>query len=257
MGMEPSVRYIKKRASPKLLEQWRAPRLVKDAGPGLTCSYGELRRAQDVLDAVEDGLFAEQGGICAYTGQSIRLGSSGTNSPRREVGFHIEHLLPQKFCTFENGRSGFDADYQNLVACWPPPNVQFEPAYGARKKGDWPSCSSQQEFVSPLVPSCSSRFQFNQQGEIHPTQAEDQAAKVTIERLGLDNSELIALRKEAIRGALSPKPNQPLTRAQQETVRARIRQQVASLESGGQVALVPYCFVIESVLSARLARTKS
>lgn len=170
MGMEPSVRYIKKRASPKLLEQWRAPRLVKDAGPGLTCSYGELRRDQDVLDAVEDGLFAEQGGICAYTGQSIRLGSSGTNSPRREVGFHIEHLLPQKFCTLENGRSGF---------------------------------------------------------------------------------------KEAIRGALIPKPNQPLTRAQQETVLARLRQQVASLESGGQVTLVPYCFVIESVLSARLARTKS
>jgi len=195
-----TVRTIKKRSQPKVLTQWRAPRLAAGRTDGMECIYDEMRRRQDVLEAVEDSLLAEQGSLCAYTGQRIDIEPSKSEAgDRREVDFHIEHLTPQV-----RGYYGQDTDYANLVACWPRPNCGFEPSYGARKKGNWPSPAEQDLFVSPLRDDCSKRFVFNRRGEIKPAKVGDTAAEETIRRLVLCNRTLTALRREAIRGALSP-----------------------------------------------------
>ena len=129
------VRTINKFPLPRRLTEWRAPRMLAERPQATQCDYESLRNAPDVLEVVENALFAEQGGICAYTGHGISLtpvdAQSGTH---RYVDFHIEHLTPQNHCIY-----GQDADYMNLVACWPRPNCGFEPEYGARRKGNWPS----------------------------------------------------------------------------------------------------------------------
>jgi len=127
------VRTIRKRSPPSALTQWRAPRLPANRPDGMECSYDEMRGQQDVLEAVEASLLAEQGGLCAYTGRNIEPSKSAATNPRK-VDFHVEHMTAQAHCAY-----GQDTDYANLVACWPRPNCGFEPSYGARKKGNWPS----------------------------------------------------------------------------------------------------------------------
>ena len=119
----PSLRTIRKQSPPPVLTEWRMPRLVGNRTAGMDCTYAEMRRDHDVLRAVEDGLSMEQGGICAYTGiRIVRTRQSGSTL-QRDVNFHIEHLVPQTYCTY-----GQDTEYANLVACWPGPNCQSLPA---------------------------------------------------------------------------------------------------------------------------------
>ena len=119
------VRTIKKRRAPNALVEWRARRLAKNRPEGMECTYEEMRKEPAVREAVEEGLFQEQGGLCAYTGTGLAM-----RARTEGVNFHIEHLIPQTHCD-----PGEDTAYDNLVACWPRPNCGFEPTYGARKKG--------------------------------------------------------------------------------------------------------------------------
>jgi hypothetical protein len=129
------LRTIVKRPQPDALTRWRQPRLAAAKADGMECSYAELRRDKDAIYAVEDALFSEQGGICAYTGLPLSLTLEGGGLPRK-VGFHVEHLKSQERCRRLDGAVyGEDADYRNLVACWPPPNCGYELPYGARVKG--------------------------------------------------------------------------------------------------------------------------
>jgi len=61
------VRTIIKLPQPVQLTQWRAPRMVAAQLQGMDCNYASMRHSPEVIKAVEDGLIAEQGGICAYT----------------------------------------------------------------------------------------------------------------------------------------------------------------------------------------------
>jgi uncharacterized protein (TIGR02646 family) len=195
---------------------------------------------------------AEQGSLCAYTGQRIDLKSSKPAAASfREVDFHIEHLTPQA-----HGSQGQDTDYANLVACWPRPNCGFEPAYGARKKGDWPAPSEQSLFVSPLRADCSERFAFNRRGEIKPARAGDTAAETTISRLGLDHHTLATLRREAIRGALNP-GLRPIRLAQARRLLNHLRSAAATVDSGGSTRLMPYCFAVEQALEREIRKLEA
>lgn len=212
----------------------------------MECTYEELRKDKAVLESVEDGLFAEQGKICAYTGLHISLDPE----PPRNVDFHLEHLLPQ---TPYKHIYGQDADYGNLVACWPRPNCGFAPAFGAVAKGDWPSPKEKHLFVSPLDPGCTERFSFNHRGEIAPTDEKDEAAKTTIEKLGLDHATLTELRRDAIRGALQP-GGRFLTADQLRRLLAKLRADAAELDRGGAVRLPAFSFVIEQVLPRQIKK---
>lgn len=217
---------------------------------GMECSYEALRREAGALTAVEDGLLAEQGGICAYTGHRISITPANAQTGNvRDVDFHIEHLLPQN----PPAIYGQDADYQNLVACWPRPSCGFEPAYGARKKGNWPSPAEQPFFVSPLREDCFSRFIFNHRGEISPTNNGDHAAVRTIAMLGLDHGTLTALRREAIRGALNPKSH-PIKLAEARKILTEIERDGSDLNQGHVARLRPFCFAIEPALRREIRK---
>jgi len=108
------LRTIVKRPQPDALTRWRQPRLAADKPEGMECSYAELRRNNDAINAVEDALFSEQGGICAYTGLSLSPTLEREGVPRK-VGFHCEHLKSQDRCRKLDGAVyGEDADYGKL-----------------------------------------------------------------------------------------------------------------------------------------------
>jgi len=245
------MRTIRKQVVPNALTQWRMPRLAANRPGGMECTYAEMRREPDVLAAVEDGLFREQGGICAYTGQRISLATaSSTLSGQRAVDFHIEHLTPQAYCAY-----GQDADYANMVACWPRPNCGFEPAYGARKKGAWPSPQEQHRFVSPLRPDCATHF-FFKRGEIKPVRESDNAAHETIRRLGLNQATLVDLRKAAIRGALYPAAR-PIQLAEARKLLRRLQRDAAAVDSGEAIQLLPFCFAIQPELERKIRKLEA
>lgn len=246
------MRTIRKRAVPNALTQWRNPRLTIHRSPGMDCTYQEMRRESSVLEAVEDGLFHEQGEICAYTGHRIRLMPGAADvSDQRIVDFHIEHLTPQAHCTY-----GQDADYTNMVACWPRPNCGFEPAYGARKKGAWPSLSEQAQFVSPLHPDCTARFAFGRRGEMSAVRQDDSAAQETIARLGLNHATLVDLRRAAIRGALAP-GGQPIKLAAARKLLQRLIRDMDDINRDLLVQLAPFCFALVSPLEREIRKLEA
>jgi uncharacterized protein (TIGR02646 family) len=225
--------------------------MLDNRPPAMDCTYDELRRAPNVLRRVEDGLFAEQGGICAYTGHGISIKQK--RHGQREVNFHIEHLTPQDFCKEVLGTYGKDADYSNIVACWPRPNCGFDPDYGAVNKKNWPNPNEAALFVSPLRPDCSARFRFNHRGEIDPARPNDGAAEATITNLGLRHDTLKELRKYAIRGALSPKGRQIKLSAARSLLH-RMQQANQSLNQGRRATLMPFCFAIEPALRREIRK---
>lgn len=184
------MRWIQKKAEPHELTNWRLKNQT-----GVNFNYALMRKDHDVTQAVTRSLLKEQGWLCAYTGLGIT-----------EDRCHIEHVNPQRHCS-----RGEDVDYHNLVTCYPEPNAQIECPYGARRKGNWPAPNERSLFVSPLEASCESRFHFNYNGKVKPTNDTDDPARTTIERLKLDHPELVELRKNAIRGTLQP-TNKLLTR---------------------------------------------
>lgn len=244
---EITVRTIRKRPAPPSLTEWRAPRMANIRPEGMECTYNEIRRSPRVLEDIENSLFAEQGGICAYTGLRIGIRSSGEGpETERHIDFHIEHLMPQVHCSY-----GQDADYCNIVACWPKPNCGFEPKFGARKKGNWPSVEEEDFFVSPLRQGCSERFVFNHRGKIQPAIGTDEAAIQTISRLGLDNDELTELRKQAIWGAFHPR-GQHIRLAEAQRLRSELDNDSQAIDNGANIELKAFCFVIRHALEREI-----
>lgn len=243
------MRTIRKHSQPVSLTQWRIPRLLESRNPGLECNYASLRQSPAVLKEVEDGLLSEQGKICAYTGHRISIVSTGNQADsNREVKFHIEHVLPQEHCGY-----GQDTDYSNMVACWPKPNCGFHPAYGAKRKDNWPTSVEQANFISPLRPDCSVRFKFDHKGGIEAANSSDAAAIETIEKLGLNHKTLNDLRREAIWGALNP-ASRPIKLGEAQKLLSKMEQASATLNSGGTAELIPFCWAIEPALRREIRK---
>lgn len=230
---------------PAALVRWRA---AQQGGP--TYTYASMRHDHAVLDAVLDALHREQGGIDAYTGERIQLGSRDPQSGHRTGDtFHVEHLLPQTHCKplLSNGNpnphAGRDVAYDNMVACRPAPNTPRLP-YGAHHKDDWPSPVQWPRFLSPLDPTCEGRLVFKINGEVEPRSAGDGVAKTTIERLKLnDDATLVPFRKEAIARTL-----------QRNSIRAsEARKRLASLRNAAG-AREPFCFALAQALEKHIAR---
>jgi uncharacterized protein (TIGR02646 family) len=251
------VRHIRKRPIPSALTQWRVPRLAANRTEGMECNYDGMKSSPEAWQAVQNNLFAEQGGICAYTGHRIGLTlEDSDNAIQRDVDFHIEHLIPQKYCKPKYDNYGKDADYDNLVACWPRPNCNFEPAYGAKKKDNWPSPTKQALFVSPLRADCSVRFRFDHRGNISATQNNDEAANETIKQLGLDHDTLTALRRAAIRGALNPASRQ-IKLADARKLLQKMQRDTDSMNQGSFAQLMPFFFAIQPALEREIRKLEA
>ena len=221
------MRWIRKPPEPCALTKWRASH-----SSDVNFGYALLRSSQETIQAVTDALLREQGGLCAYTGISI-----GTDT------CHIEHLKAQAHCLPEEAVS-----YDNMVACYPSPNPDRKTPYGAEQKGSWPHPSEQHLFVSPFDRTCENRFAFNLRGEIREQEDRDQAAKTTIEKIGLDHRELVALRKAAIQGTLGKSNDLPLRAA---------RRRLNSLRSHREGRRDPFCFVLVQALQKHIVRLEA
>lgn len=221
------MRTIDAQPEPVAYAEWRAASQA-DINYGYDLIPGELR------GQLKAALIAEQRGICAYTG----IGISVTHS-------HVEHMIPQAHCVQGEG----DVAYNNMVACFPGSLDGYVP-FGAVFKANWPSPDEQHLFVSPRSPGCEGRFGFSISGVIS-FDAEDEAARVTVEKIGLNNPRLEGMRREAINATLQwhgRKP--PLLEL------AAARKRLASLEQaeqgGGQ--LEPFCFALKQALRKHIAR---
>ena len=221
------MRWIQKLPEPHALTQWRA-RCSDDINFG----YDLLRSSQDVVRTVTDALLREQGWLCAYTG--IRI---DTNT------YHIEHLKAQTHCS-----PAETVAYSNIVACHPSPNPQHKTPYGAQQKGAWPLPSEQHLFVSPLDRTCEERFTFTLRGGIRERANDDQAAKTTIKKIGLDHHELVAFRKAAIQGTLGKSNNLSLKDARRRLKTLRYRQEGRR---------EPFCFVLVQALRKHIVRLEA
>jgi uncharacterized protein (TIGR02646 family) len=221
------MRTIDVRPEPAAYAEWRSASQA-DINFGYDLIPGELR---GILKAA---LLEEQRGICAYTGIKINLEHS-----------HIEHMIPQAHCVQGEG----DVAYSNMVACFPGPDDGYVP-FGAVFKANWPSPSEQHLFVSPRSPGCEERFHFSLRGVISGM-PDDEAARVTVQRLGLSNSRLEGMRREAINATLQwHGRNPPLLDL------AAARKRLTSLEqaeSGGG-RLEPFCFALKQALRKHIAR---
>lgn len=217
------MRAISPRPEPASFTNWRAAS-QNDINYGYDLIPGDLRAA------IKDALIAEQRGLCADTGIGIVAGRS-----------HIEHLLPQAHC--EPG--GEDVDYHNMVACFPGPNQGYVP-FGAVRKGNWPSPAERFRFVSPRSAECESRFRFSIRGKISVAE-DDEAARETVRRLGLDHKRLEALREAAIAATLH--------RLDLPSARKRLATLLQAEKAGGR--LEPFCFALKQALAKHILRLES
>ena len=221
------MRWIRKLPEPDALTEWRA-RYSSDINFG----YGLLRSSQETIRTVTDALLREQGWLCAYTGRRIDTDTC-----------HIEHLKAQTHCS-----PGETVSYSNMVACYPSPNPERRTPYGAEQKGSWPHPSEQSLFVSPLNQTCEERFVFNLRGHIREQEDNDEAAKTTIEKIGLDHRELVAFRRAAIQGTLGRRNNLSLRDA---------RRRLDSLRSHREGRREPLCFVLVQALQKHILRLEA
>lgn len=194
-------------------------------------SYSDLC-GTDAHKVLKETLFAEQGGICAYTGRTIDESSS-----------HVEHLKPQNQC-----EEWEDVEYRNVVACFPADGGDTSHGYGAPVKGGW---WDEGLFVSPLSDDCERRFRFVWSGHVYPNPDDHQAASETIKILGLDTEGLRSLRKSRINGffGFGPKSrSKPLSIAEAKQV-------LQSIDNfGGNGQLIEFCFVLKQLLPKYIAQ---
>ena len=178
------MRYIRKSDEPESFTAWKERQ--KNRGNPLT--WKAFRRRVTVKNDVYDALLREQGFICCYCGMQITRDTS-----------HFEHFKPKSNITYGH----LVLDYTNLlVSCKGESEEEHRvPVHCGHKKDDW---YDEHLMVSPLDENCASFFRYAASGEILPTDELDkqQAAKTTIEKLGLDIEKLRLIRSAAIDGAL-------------------------------------------------------
>ncbi len=118
--------------------------------------------------------------------------------------------------------------------------------FGAIRKANWPSPADRHLFVSPRSEGCESRFFFSIRGKISVAE-DDEAARETVKRLGLDHEKLERFRKEAIDATLGT--------LDIPQARRRLATLERAEESGGH--LKPFCFVLKQALHKHIRRLES
>lgn len=165
------MKHIVKNAEPAELIVWKAM-ATADWQP----SYADLSGAEKA--AVKNALMKEQGYICCYCERRLTDNDS-----------HIEHFRPQHDPAVD------PLDYGNMLCSCQKQLEKGEPRHCGNLKGAW---FDEQLLVSPLDPTCGSRFRYTADGGIRHADDTDIAAKSTIERLGLALPKLNAMRKKAV-----------------------------------------------------------
>ena len=168
------MKYIVKSESPASLEAYK---ITEGA------CYNNI--PQNVKEDVRQSLVSEQGGLCSYCGKRIL-------SDYHSV---IEHLLPKGLKQY----SHLQLEYNNLL-CSCDGGESDRTGKTKSEKRKFPSfCDDKKNnrilSLTPLDSTCEEQFSYDEEGHIYGI---TDAARETIEILGLDCSPLVNLRKAAI-----------------------------------------------------------
>ncbi len=168
------MKHIVKDQNTPDFDEWKA-----SANDDWQPTYDDLRGKEK--KEVKDSLMKEQGHICCYCERRLTDGDS-----------HIEHFNPQ------SNNAVDPLDYANILCSCQnqlKPKQEEEPRQCGILKDNW---FDDQLLVSPLDPDCAEHFAYTADGNIKPATKSDDAARITIAKLGLNIPKLIALREKAI-----------------------------------------------------------
>lgn len=214
------MKHIQKRSEPAELTTWKH-RYRKWKNKDQV--WNKFQKKTEVRDLVKNSLLEEQFYLCCYCEQSLEgeygeieapleteeeienspeaeeevevygdaqpNDSSNTTGEGKPEKSHIEHFQPRKDSAVD------PLNYDNLLcSClkdWPP----SVPLHCGALKANWFDPSL---LISPLDPTCESRFAYSALGDIIPADKDDLAAATTIEKLGLNIPKLREMRAEAV-----------------------------------------------------------
>lgn len=133
------MRHYSKRAAPTSFDTWKAM-----ANEDWQPSYSSLQNPEKRV--LHQALLDEQGHLCCYCGRGIELSDS-----------HIEHFRPQE------QREDLALDFENLLASCIRETEPGAPLHCGHAKGQ---DFDEALYVSPLDPTCESRFGYRLTGDI-------------------------------------------------------------------------------------------
>ncbi|MCM1512956.1 MAG: TIGR02646 family protein [Oxalobacter formigenes] len=165
------MKHIIKGAEPECLAQYR-----QGANRNWQPSYDDLR--SDQKNTIKKALMVEQGYICCYCERELEQEDS-----------HIEHFIPQSHSRCD------PLDYSNMLCSCVKERKKGDTLHCGVKKGNW---YDETLLISPLDSDCEKKFLYTDDGRIKPRVKNDDAAKTTIEKLGLNCQKLIEERKEVL-----------------------------------------------------------
>ncbi|MEA1907846.1 MAG: retron system putative HNH endonuclease [Euryarchaeota archaeon] len=175
------MKHIVKDQNTPLFDKWMAL-----ANEDWQPTYEDLRDPEK--KEVKESLMTEQGHICCYCERRLTDDDS-----------HIEHFNPQ------SNNAVNPLDYANMLCSCQDRLEKGEPRHCGVLKDNW---FDDQLLVSPLDLGCGGHFAYTADGKIKPAKKSYDAARMTIEKLGLDINKLNDLRKKAIEPFLDENLNE-------------------------------------------------
>jgi uncharacterized protein (TIGR02646 family) len=187
------MRYIKKGQEPQSFANWKAQE-NDDWKPTYSTLSGEIK------SDVHKALLKEQGYTCCYCGISIT----------RDIS-HIEHLQPQNEKNPDSPKDiALAMDFTNLLAsCGFSENYKISELRYKDVLHCLQHCGCKRGnsslAITPLQADCTKFFRYTGSGEIRPVKDFDKIQPAiidTIQTLTLNHNNLMAMREEAIKGAI-------------------------------------------------------
>jgi uncharacterized protein (TIGR02646 family) len=217
----------------KIHKQGNEPNALEERRLGdAPFGWGEINDDPDLKATIKEALLDEQGELCAYTGIRIGTGSA-----------HIEHLKPRA----HDWEGHTDVSYENMVAC----HTEKGSTFGATYKGDWPSPSEWDDFITPLDERCEQSFRYETDGSIRAA-GNNLAAERTIENLNLDHPELEDLRADAVEGMVETF-SQTNVRALKTAVRQKVDRLRRRMRQTDPNRLPEFVFVLVDALETHVS----
>jgi uncharacterized protein (TIGR02646 family) len=166
------MKYIQKpKCEPTFFSKWKQENKISDQSLWDDID-GTKNKA--IKQKLKNELLKEQGWICCYCEQSLENQDS-----------HIEHFKPRVSYKEEC------FNYRNLLCSCGSGSPPSKPKHCGHKK------ENHEIAISPLRPTCESKFKFSYDGSIAPNDR-DASIEETIFYLGLNDAKLKELRKAAI-----------------------------------------------------------
>ncbi|MEK8020745.1 MAG: retron system putative HNH endonuclease [Candidatus Parabeggiatoa sp.] len=216
------MKYILKGAEPPFFTDWKNNDKMYQRGRP---NWKRLKSKEK--QALHKALLEDQGEICCYCGRRIVLDDS-----------HVEHFRPQK------GYPKLQLEYENLLSSCQLELQKTEPRHCGNAKGSW---FDEEQTVSPLDPSCESRFEYLEDGSLRAYDNNDEGVKATITHLALDIEKLRELRQAAISAAL-----EEIDILDEKAIQEEIA--LYSQHNPVNQQFTPFCSAIVSVLSSLMTR---